>query len=147
MTSAQTRATATAVALSDRTLGDLPPGVSRPTYDRAALRPGIVHIGVGGFHRAHQAVYLDELARRGVSDWGVVGVGLHSRAIGEVLAAQDRLYLVVERAPDADRASVVGVLTGYLYGPNSPDAVLDALADERIRLVTLTITGTSYRID
>jgi fructuronate reductase/mannitol 2-dehydrogenase len=72
-------------------MSDLPPEVSTPTYDRAALRPGIVHIGVGGFHRAHQAVYLDELARRGSTDWGVVGVGLHSRGIGEVLAAQDGL--------------------------------------------------------
>jgi fructuronate reductase/mannitol 2-dehydrogenase len=147
MTSAQTRATATAVPLSDRTLPDLPPDVSTPTYDRAALRPGIVHIGVGGFHRAHQAVYLDELARRGATDWGVVGVGLHSRAIGEVLDAQDRLHTVVERAPDGDHATVVGVMTAYLYAPDDPEAVLAALTDERTRVVTLTITGTGYRVD
>ncbi|MGY1820823.1 mannitol dehydrogenase family protein [Geodermatophilus sp. SYSU D00079] len=147
MTSAPTRATAAAVALSDRTLTDLPPEVSTPTYDRAALRPGIVHIGVGGFHRAHQAVYLDELARRGSTDWGVIGVGLHSRAIGEVLAGQDRLWTVVERAADGDRATVVGALTAYLYAPDDPEAVLAALADEHTRVVTLTITGTGYRID
>ncbi|MGY1812641.1 mannitol dehydrogenase family protein [Blastococcus sp. SYSU D00820] len=147
MTSAPARATATAVPLSDRTLPDLPPDVSAPGYDRSALRPGIVHIGVGGFHRAHQAVYLDELARRGATDWGVLGVGLHSRAIGEVLDAQDRLYLVVERAADGDRAAVVGVLTGYLYAPDDPGAVLAALADAQTRVVSLTITGTGYRID
>jgi fructuronate reductase/mannitol 2-dehydrogenase len=147
MTSAPTRAAAPAVPLSDRTLRDLPPEVSTPTYDRAALRPGIVHIGVGGFHRAHQALYLDELARRGSTDWGVIGVGLHSRAIGEVLADQDRLYTVVERAADGDRATVVGALTGYLYAPDDPEAVLTTLADERTRVVTLTITGTGYRID
>jgi fructuronate reductase/mannitol 2-dehydrogenase len=139
--------TAPAVPLSDRTLPDLPPQVSTPTYDRAALRPGIVHIGVGGFHRAHQAVYLDELARRGSTEWGVVGVGLHSRAIGEVLAGQDRLWTVVERAADGDRATVVGALTGYLYAPDDPEAVLAALTDEHTRVVTLTITGTGYRID
>jgi fructuronate reductase/mannitol 2-dehydrogenase len=133
--------------LSDRTLPDLPPEVSIPTYDRAALRPGIVHIGVGGFHRAHQAVYLDELARWGSTEWGVIGVGLHSRAIGEVLAGQDGLWTVVERAADGDRATVVGALTAYLYAPDDPEAVLAALADERTRLVTLTITGTGYRID
>jgi fructuronate reductase/mannitol 2-dehydrogenase len=133
--------------LSDQTLTQLPGDVSAPDYDRTALRPGIVHIGIGGFHRAHQAVYLDELARRGETDWGVVGVGLHSRQIGEVLADQDRLYLVVERGPDGDRARVVGAMTRYLYGPDDPAAVLDALVDERVRLVTLTITGTSYRID
>jgi fructuronate reductase/mannitol 2-dehydrogenase len=146
-TSAPTRATATAVPLSDRTLLDLPPEVSAPTYDRAALRPGIVHIGVGGFHRAHQAVYLDELARRGTTDWGVIGVGLHSREIGQVLADQDRLYTVVERAADGDRATVVGAMTAYLYGPDDPEAVLTALADERTRVVTLTITSTGYRVD
>jgi mannitol 2-dehydrogenase len=147
MMSAPTRATAPAVPLSDRTLPDLPPAVSTPTYDRAALRPGIVHIGVGGFHRAHQAVYLDELARAGSTDWGVIGVGLHSREIGEVLAGQDRLWTVVERAADGDRATVVGALTRYLYAPDDPEAVLAALADERTRVVTLTITGTGYRID
>jgi fructuronate reductase/mannitol 2-dehydrogenase len=147
MTSALPRETAHAVPLSDRTLGQLPPEVSVPTYDRTALRPGIVHIGVGGFHRAHQAVYLDELARRGATDWGVLGVGLHSRAIGEVLAAQDGLWTVVERAADGDRATVVGVLTGYLYAPDDPEAVLSALADEGTRVVTLTITSTGYRVD
>jgi mannitol 2-dehydrogenase len=146
MTSAPTRA-ATAVPLSDRTLAELPPEVSTPTYDRAALRPGIVHIGVGGFHRAHQAVYLDELARQGSTDWGVIGVGLHSRAIGEVLAGQDRLWTVIERASDGDRATVVGALTQYLYAPDDPEAVLTALADQRTRVVTLTITGTGYRVD
>jgi fructuronate reductase/mannitol 2-dehydrogenase len=147
MTSALSRTAAPAVPLSDRTLPDLPPEVSIPTYDRAALRPGIVHIGVGGFHRAHQAVYLDELARWGSTEWGVIGVGLHSRAIGEVLAGQDGLWTVVERAADGDRATVVGALTAYLYAPDDPEAVLAALADERTRLVTLTITGTGYRID
>ena len=147
MTSALSRTAAPAVPLSDRTLPDLPPEVSIPTYDRASLRPGIVHIGVGGFHRAHQAVYLDELARRGSTEWGVIGVGLHSRAIGEVLTGQDRLYTVVERAADGDRATVVGALTGYLYAPDDPEAVLTALADERTRVVTLKITGTGYRVD
>ncbi|WP_347059974.1 mannitol dehydrogenase family protein [Blastococcus sp. HT6-30] len=135
------------VPLSHRTLRDLPPEVSVPTYDRAALRAGIVHIGVGSFHRAHQAVYLDELARRGSTEWGVLGVGLHSRAIGEVLEGQDRLYTVIERAADGDCATVVGVLTAYLYAPDDPEAVLAALTDERTRVVTLTITSTGYRID
>src|SRR6195952_3626724 len=101
MTSAPTRAAAAPVALSDRTLHDLPPEVSIPDYDRAALRPGVVHIGVGGFHRAHQAVYFDDLARRGTTDWGLTGVGLHSPEMGQVLSAQDCLYLVVQRGAEA----------------------------------------------
>jgi mannitol 2-dehydrogenase len=138
---------APALALSDDTLGSLPEAVSVPGYDRSALVPAVVHIGVGGFHRAHQAVYLDELARQGVTDWGLVGVGMHSPQVGEVLAAQDRLYLVVERGADSDSARVVGAMTRYLLAAEEPDAVLDVLADERTRLVTLTITGTSYLID
>ncbi|SOD97795.1 mannitol dehydrogenase family protein [Blastococcus haudaquaticus] len=142
-----THAPARTLALNDQTLDQLPSHISTPDYDRGALRPGIVHIGVGGFHRAHQAVYLDELARLGETGWGVVGVGLHSREIGEVLEAQDRLYLVVERAPDGDEARVVGAMTRYLYAPDDPEAVLAALADESTRVVSLTITGTGYRID
>ncbi|WP_432484753.1 mannitol dehydrogenase family protein [Kineococcus esterisolvens] len=136
-----------AVPLSDRTLHDLPDAVAVPGYDRAALVPSVVHIGVGGFHRAHQAVYLDELARRGHRGWGLVGVGMHSPQIGEVLQAQDRLYTVVERGPHDEHARVVGVVTRYLLTADDPGAVLDVLADERTRLVTLTITGTGYRID
>jgi mannitol 2-dehydrogenase len=141
-----THAPARTVPLSDRTLSRLPPDVSAPHYDRGALRAGIVHFGVGGFHRAHQAVYLDELARLGVSDWGIVGVGLHSREIGEVLASQDLLYTVVERSSDRDRVRVNGAMTRYLLAPEDPEAVLAALVEDGIRLVTLTITGTSYRI-
>ncbi len=133
--------------LSDGTLARLPSDVSTPEYDRAALRPGIVHFGVGAFHRAHQAVYLDELARTGVTDWGVIGVGLHSREIGEVLAAQDLLYTVVEPSADGDRVRVNGAMTRYLLAPEDPEAVLAALVDDGIRVVSLTITGTGYRID
>jgi mannitol 2-dehydrogenase len=142
-----THAPARTIPLTDRTLSELPPHVSTPDYDRSALRPGIVHFGVGGFHRAHQAVYLDELARLGETDWGIVGVGLHSREIGEVLAAQDLLYTVVERSADGDRVRVNGAMTRYLLAPEDPEAVLGAMVDDGIRLVTLSITGTGYRID
>ena len=139
--------TSTAVALNDATLDRLPASVQRPTYDRSALTPGIVHIGVGGFHRAHQAVYLDELAATGVTDWGLVGVGLHRPEMGEVLAAQDGLYLVVERDAEEDRGRVVGAMTRYLYAPQDPEAVLAVLVAASTRVVSMTITGTSYLID
>ena len=145
--SALPSAPTSAQPLTEATLAALPSDVAVPTYDRAALVPAVVHIGVGGFHRAHQGVYFDDLARRGVLDWGVVGVGLHRPQMGEVLSAQDRLYLVVERSAEEDRARVVGAMTSYLFAPEDPEAVLSALADERTRLVTLTITGTGYRID
>jgi mannitol 2-dehydrogenase len=133
--------------LSDANLHRLADRAQVPTYDRSALTPAVVHISVGGFTRAHQLVHLDELAERGTTDWGVVGVGLHSRDMRDALAPQDHLYTVVERDADAERARVVGAMVDYVYAPDAPDRVLDLLADERTRVVTMTVTGTAYRID
>lgn len=134
--------------LTDETLGLHGAQLSVPTYDRSALTPAVVHFSVGGFHRAHQLLYFDELAERRISDdWGVVGVGLHSRTMKDALAPQDHLYTVVERSPDGERARVVGVMVGYHFAPDDPTAVLDLLTDERTRMVSLTITDSGYRID
>nr|WP_296067506.1 mannitol dehydrogenase family protein [uncultured Actinoplanes sp.] len=114
--------------------------------DRAALTPAVIHLGVGGFHRAHQAVYLDDLARRGHRGWGEIGVGLHSPAMRHALAPQDWLFTVLERGRYRDTARIVGSMIGYLYAPDDPEVVLRALADERTRLVTLTITGGGYPV-
>ncbi|HSO98434.1 MAG TPA: mannitol dehydrogenase family protein [Solirubrobacteraceae bacterium] len=117
-----------------------------PTYDRSALVRGVVHIGVGSFHRAHQAVYFDELARRGRGDgWALTGVGLHRREMKAVLDAQDGLYTVLARGREGDDARVVGIITRYLFAPEQTAEVLDALVDESTRLVTLTITAAGYR--
>jgi fructuronate reductase/mannitol 2-dehydrogenase len=118
-----------------------------PDYDRACLVPSIVHIGVGGFHRAHQALYFDDLAAQGETGWGVIGVGLHHPQMGEVLTAQDCLFTVVERSPGRESARVVGSVVDYLYAPANPEAVLRVLADPRTRVVTLTITGAGYLVD
>jgi mannitol-1-phosphate/altronate dehydrogenase len=134
--------------LNERTLAHHAARVQVPAYDRAALSPGVVHISVGSFHRSHQAVYFDELAQRGISDrWGLIGVGLYRREMQQVLAAQDGLYTVVARGRRSDEARVVGVITRYLYAPDEGAAVLGALADERIRVVTLTITADGYMVD
>lgn len=130
--------------LTQDTIDQLPEDVSVPTYDRARLAPAVVHIGVGGFHRAHQAVYFDDLAARGNTDWGIVGVGLRSPQMGEVLDDQDHLFTVVARSPEGDDVRVVGSVVDYLYAPGDPEAVLRTLADQRTRLVTLTITGSAY---
>ncbi|WP_138757078.1 mannitol dehydrogenase family protein [Modestobacter altitudinis] len=133
--------------LSDGSLAGYAGTLRVPGYDRTTLVPSIVHIGVGGFHRAHQAVYLDDLAGQGETGWGVVGVGLHRPQMGEVLSAQDCLFTVVERGPGHESARVVGSLVDYLYAPEDPEAVLRVLADPRTRIVTLTITGAGYLID
>jgi fructuronate reductase/mannitol 2-dehydrogenase len=137
----------TAQPLSESTLQQPPRDVTMPAYDRSALRAGIAHIGVGAFHRAHQALYFDELADRGVTDWAVVGIGLHSSTVKEALEEQDLLYTVVQRDAEGDEVRVVGTLTRYVHAPDDPEAVFATLADERIRIVSLTITGTGYHVD
>ena len=127
-----------AVDLESRTHG--------PGYDSRALTPAVVHIGVGGFHRAHQAVYLDDLARTGETGWGEIGVGLRSPTMRDALVPQDCLFTVVERSDRGDTARIVGSMIRYLYAPDDPEAVLAALTDERTRLVTLTITGGGYPV-
>ena len=131
--------------LGRATLADLPAGIGRPSYDLADLRPGIVHLGVGGFHRAHQAVYLDRLAELDSSlGWSVTGVGLRSCGARDELLAQDGLYTVIERDDAAEDARVVGVLRDYLSAHQQPGAVRAALSDPRTRLVTLTVTAPTY---
>jgi mannitol 2-dehydrogenase len=119
-----------------------------PTYDRSSLQRGVVHIGAGNFHRAHQAVYFDDLACSGISNqWGVTGVSLHSRDVKDVLSAQDGLYTVVQRGHDGQIARVVGSIGSVHYAPNDGAAVRAALADPRTRIVSLTITGNGYFLD
>lgn len=119
-----------------------------PAPDRRRVTPGILHFGVGNFHRSHQAMYLDRMIRRGqADDWGIVGVGLLPRdaRMGEVLRAQDFTYTLVERAPDGTMTgSTIGSIIDYLHAPADPDAVLRALASPAIRIVSLTITEGGY---
>jgi mannitol 2-dehydrogenase len=120
--------------------------VAPPAYDRSRLRPAVVHFGVGGFHRAHQAVYFDELAELGFTSWGVIGVGMRRPEMGEVLGAQDNLFTVVQRGSGDSEARVVGSMVEYLLLLDDPGAVRRRLADPEIRLVTLTITADGYTV-
>ncbi len=121
-----------------------------PTYDRAAVTPGIVHIGVGGFHRAHQAMYVDRLLSDGAAmDWGIHGVGLlpSDRRMRDVMRAQDCLYTVVVKHPDRTlEPRVIGSIVRYAYAPDDPDAVIEAMAAESTRIVSLTVTEGGYSI-
>ncbi len=138
----------TPLPLAAATLDRLPPAIRRPAYDRARLSPGILHVGVGNFHRAHQAVYLDDLFGLGRDhDWAIVGAGLmpgdaRQRAL---LAPQDWLYSVTELAPDRSSARVIGAMVDFL--PAGPQALAARIADPAIRIVTLTITEGGYFID
>ena len=132
-----------AIALKQATLAQLPAAIEVPAYARGTLTPSIVHIGVGGFYRAHQAVYLDDLlALPGHEQWGYCGVGLlpHDAAMRDAMQSQDGLYTVIERSAQGDTARVIGCVAEYLYAPDNPQAVLEKLADPATRIVSLTIT-------
>ncbi|WP_112874681.1 mannitol dehydrogenase family protein [Paracoccus endophyticus] len=134
--------------LSNATLPALT-GAATPSYDRAALTPGIVHFGLGNFHRAHQAVYLDRLMNAGLGlDFAIVGAGVmpSDARMRDVLAAQDHLYTVVEQSAAAFQARVLGATVDYLP-PGDPARTIAALADPAIRIVSLTITEGGYFID
>ncbi|WP_193334883.1 mannitol dehydrogenase family protein [Devosia beringensis] len=120
-----------------------------PAYDRAALTPGIVHFGVGNFHRAHQAVYLDDLFAIGADhDWAIIGAGVRDadEAMRQQLLAQDWLTTVVEQEADASSARITGAMIDYLR-PGDSAAVIARLADPATRIVSLTITEGGYYID
>ncbi|OJF13800.1 mannitol dehydrogenase family protein [Couchioplanes caeruleus] len=137
--------------LTARNLSSLPADLPVPSYDRAALRTGIVHFGVGGFHRAHEAMYLDRLMSAGTAlDWAICGVGVmpFDERMRDALVAQDGLYTLVVKAPDGIlEPRVIGSIKEYLYAPDDPEAVVEKMADPDVRIVSLTVTEGGYNID
>jgi len=127
-----------------RALGALRPGVARPGFDPGTLRRGIVHLGVGNFHRAHQAAYTDAAIAAGDPRWGIVGVSLRNRAMRDALLPQDGLYTLIERGASGDAARVVGSVRELLVAPESPRAVVERIADPDTRIVSLTVTEKGY---
>jgi len=132
--------------LSTEALALLPDGVVRPRYDRDAVRIGVVHLGIGGFHRGHQAVLFDDALAAGDMRWGVCGVSLRSEEVRGQLAPQDGLYSLVERDETGERVRIVGAVKQVLVAPEDPAAVIAILASPDVHLVTLTITEKGYRL-
>ncbi|HEV8407750.1 MAG TPA: mannitol dehydrogenase family protein, partial [Sphingomicrobium sp.] len=133
--------------LSNRTLEKLSPEIRRARYDRAGLKPGVVHIGLGAFQRAHQATVFDALAEAGDLRWGVVGASLRSPAVRDMLVPQDCLYSVVVEEDGRRTASIVSSLLDVIVGPENPRRLIEAIASEPARLVTVTVTEKGYRLD
>jgi mannitol 2-dehydrogenase len=125
--------------------------VPGPSYDRSRVVAGVVHFGVGGFHRAHQAMYHDRLMNSGKAlEWGICGVGVMpgDRAMKEALDAQDGLYtLVVKHADGTYEPRVIGSVVEYRFAPDDPEAVIEKLASPSTRIVSLTVTEGGYSID
>ncbi|MGI9523197.1 MAG: mannitol dehydrogenase family protein, partial [Hyphomicrobiaceae bacterium] len=136
--------------LSNATLNALPDTITRPTYDRSRLKPGIVHIGLGNFHRAHQSWYLHRLMQDGLDhDWGIVGASVKPNDIVQrrKLAAQDYLTTLIELNPVGASAEIVGSMIDYVPIAEGNGPLIEQMANPAIRIVALTVTEGGYYLD
>tara|TARA_B110001469_G_C9646833_1_gene327366 strand:- start:2487 stop:4037 length:1551 start_codon:yes stop_codon:yes gene_type:complete len=136
--------------LNQANLANLPSNIDRPAYDRSQLKTGIVHIGVGGFHRAHQAVYSNELLKTpGSEQWAICGIGLleNNRGLRDILIKQDYLYSLVVRHPNGQIDNkVIGSMIDFIFAPDNKQTVIDKLAHSDTKIVSLTITEGGYNV-
>ncbi|MEN9735869.1 MAG: hypothetical protein RL129_579, partial [Actinomycetota bacterium] len=125
--------------------------VARPKYDRTKVTPGILHFGVGAFHRSHQALTIDRLLTKGLAnDWGIIGVGLlpNDFKMRDALIPQDCLYTLITKHADGNfEYQVIGSIIDYLFAPDSPAKVIEKICDPAIRIISLTITEGGYSFD
>ncbi len=133
--------------LCNQNLNALPATVLRPTYDRSQVVDAIVHLGVGAFHRAHQAVMTEAVLASGDLGWGIVGAGLMTPGTKDALAPQDGLYTLVVRSAGAEQLQVVGAITELLGGPADLGRVLERMCAPSTRIVSLTVTEKGYYLD
>jgi mannitol 2-dehydrogenase len=137
----------TPIKLNQANLDQL--NVKVPRYDRSKVKQSIVHIGVGGFHRAHQTVYTEDLYDQAENlCWAYCGLGLlkQDSRMRDVMRAQDFLYTLVERDIDGDSARVVGSIVNYIFAPDNREAALEKMASPDTRIVSMTITEGGYYI-
>lgn len=130
--------------LSEQALNGLSAGAARPGYDRKQVSAGIVHLGVGAFHRCHQAVYVDDCIAAGEKGWGIVGASLRSADTRDALQPQDGLYTLAVRDSSGEDLRIIGSMLQLLVAPENPSALLDALTDPGVKIVTLTVTEKAY---
>ncbi|MEK1889304.1 MAG: mannitol dehydrogenase family protein [Phyllobacterium sp.] len=130
--------------LCETTLARLAKDTQTPGYDRGQIQTGIVHLGIGAFHRAHQAVYTDAVLANGDSRWGILGVSLRSADTRDALLPQDGLYTVAVRDGSGDSFRVIGSITNVLVAPEDPEAVLEAMTSPAVKIVSLTVTEKGY---
>ena len=131
-------------ALSFETLAALPPAIRRPAYDPAKVGHGIVHLGIGAFHRAHQAIYTDDAIADAGGDWGICGVSLRNPDVRDRLMPQEGLYTAVEKSPAGTRRRIVGSVRDVLFLGEDRARIDARLADPATKVVTLTVTEKGY---
>jgi mannitol 2-dehydrogenase len=138
------------ICLKWENLSQIAKPVTVPAYNRKSLLPSITHIGLGNFHRSHQACYLDELLNRNLANTGIVEINLipDSFPLGKILAEQDYLYTLVTKGADGqEETKVIGSILDYVNAPENKQKALDRIAAEETKLVTLTVTENGYYYD
>jgi fructuronate reductase len=133
--------------LGENALARLPPDIARPRYDRSGVATGIVHLGIGAFQRAHQAMYTEAAIAAGDRRWGIVGASLRSSAVRDQLKPQDQLYTLAVRGAQGEALQIIGAIKDVLVAPESPEALLRAMCDPAVAIVTLTVTEKGYCYD
>ncbi|HMM91065.1 mannitol dehydrogenase family protein [Bradyrhizobium sp.] len=130
--------------LSEANLNKVPGQIHRPAYDRSGITPGIVHLGIGAFHRAHQAVVIDDLLAAGAIEWGIIGASLRSSQTRDALAPQDGLYTLAVRSGKGTDHRVIGSVLASDVARENPRQLIAHLADPATRIVSLTVTEKGY---
>ncbi|BFM18111.1 mannitol dehydrogenase family protein [Maricurvus nonylphenolicus] len=133
--------------LNAKALAQLPEAVAVPQYVRRAIKSAIVHLGIGAFHRGHQAWYTEQVLNNEGGDWGITGVSLRSATVQQQLQPQDGLYTLLEKQGEEQRLQVIGAIKDVIVAPENPGALLSLLSDEATQVVTLTITEKGYCYD
>lgn len=118
--------------------------IAVPKYNRQEIKPGIVHLGIGAFHRAHQAWYTEAVLNKYGGDWSIIGCSLRSAGVRDQLAEQDGLYTLVERGPQGEKFQVIGAVNSVVVGPEDPQALIAQMAQDNIKIVSLTVTEKGY---
>jgi fructuronate reductase len=129
------------------TAPSLPASVAQPKYDRAQVKTGIVHLGLGAFHKAHQALVYEAALDSGDLRWGVLGASLRSRGVRDQLSPQGSLYTVTVRDGADEQTRLIGALQGVLVAPEDPARLVEAMAAADTHIVTLTVTEKGYKLD
>jgi len=130
--------------LNQDTLSSLPSTIAQPQYSRQELKAGIVHLGIGAFHRAHQAYYTEAVLNQFGGDWKIIGASLRSDTVRDQLEPQDGLYTLVEQSGQGNKLCVIGAVEQVLVAPEDPAALVSAMAAAEIKIVSLTVTEKGY---
>ena len=132
------------IRLSDANLKHLPADITRPLYNRSSIRTGIVHLGLGAFHRAHQAVFTDDCLNAGETNWGIAAASLRNPDTRDAMLPQDGLYTLALRENTDQALRVVGAINQTFVAPDDPGALLAMMADPEVKIVSLTVTEKGY---